>query len=147
MTTETDEKREAVIRAAFAYDQIKDENEALKRRLSEALTGLEHKNHVLAQAELRNAELQNLAESYKAERDDAMRYRSDLLATLHNVKALVNDLEIPYSPLRKRRNGKPGVVVGDGSGAGSGTAEQRLPDKDASAGDLPNVPSFLARPE
>jgi DNA repair exonuclease SbcCD ATPase subunit len=121
MTTTTPEHRDAVMRAAEAFDatqkqitglqdQLKQEQLRHQEQLHKAIAGLEERSHQIEELKLLLAQERNNAASYRAECDQARADRSDVLAVLANFQAILDRFEgqlaMPPHRARKKNGGK-----------------------------------------
>jgi chromosome segregation ATPase len=121
MNTTTPEHRDAVLRAAEAFDatqkQITDLQEQLRHeqsrhqeQLHKAIAGLEERSHQIEELKLLLATERNNAATYRAECDQARADRSDVLAVLSNFQAILDSFEgrlvMPPQRPRKKNGGK-----------------------------------------
>ena len=98
--------RAAADRAAAAFDNLHDRMANLEEKLKEALTALEGRNarvEVLERAmheerqqfELELGRKDNIIESYRAIRDDALHERDQLRVVFHSLRVQLDALELP----------------------------------------------------
>jgi chromosome segregation ATPase len=121
MNATSPEHREAVMRAAEAFDatqkqitglqdQLKQEQLRHQEQLHKAIAGLEERSHQIEELKLLLATERNNAATYRAECDQARADRSDVLAVLSNFQAILDRFEgqlamPPHRP-RKKNGGK-----------------------------------------
>jgi chromosome segregation ATPase len=121
MNASSPEHREAVMRAAEAFDatqkqitglqdQLRQEQSRHQEQLHKAIAGLEERSHQIEELKLLLATERNNAASYRAECDQARADRSDVLAVLSNFQAILDRFEgqlaMPPHRARKKNGGK-----------------------------------------
>jgi hypothetical protein len=135
------QQRDLMIQAAMAYDETQKRIASLEDQLNRAVAALEAKNVEIDNLNLLLSQERNRNDNHRNERDQAVAERAEVLAILSNVRAMVENAEIPVPPARKR-NGNGNVAADNGSeqlaiggGRKSGT-ERRLSVADASQAEL-----------
>jgi chromosome segregation ATPase len=169
-----DDEREVMAQAAAAHNRISREMDGLKNALNEATANIAAKERLIEELKAASSTMlhkietafkdehdrmrlalideQNSHASTRHEADQLRQDLADLSALFGTIRQSVEQFELK-APIKRRGNGGPRkrlptVTVNPGDEFGSGgSSEPGLPDKDASAGDLSDVPSFLARHE
>ena len=122
-----DYETDMITGAATLVKQWRAKETALLADLKRAIDGLTFKDQHIAQLELRLAEEQNRAANIENRLHEEIRRASDALAIVHNVRAQVIDVEVPLSPLRKKRNGsksRSNLSSGDGVISEGGVSDE-----------------------
>jgi predicted nuclease with TOPRIM domain len=116
---DTDSRREAMVAAAAAYDEVQKDVKRLREQLNTAQVNSEAKDNALKQAELALATERNRHSQLQTEIDDVRKINSDLLATLNvYCELLIGQLEalrklgLPYRR-PDSANGTDGRSVAD----------------------------------
>ena len=125
------QERDLVMQAAMAYDETQKRIANLENQLNRAVAALEAKNVEIDNLNLLLSQERNRNDNHRNERDQAVAERSEVLAILSNVRAMVEKAEIPF-PVRRKRNGNGNVVPDNGGdqlaveGDRKSSAERRL---------------------
>jgi DNA repair exonuclease SbcCD ATPase subunit len=170
--TQDDNDREVMAQAAAAHNRLSREMDGLRNALNEATANVAAKERLIEELKTASATMlhkietvfkedhdrlrlalvdeQNRHEGTRHELDQARADLSDLQALFGSIRVSVEQFEL-QAPV-KRRNGKNKPRLSDAArhdvgGDAGGSSKPGLPDKDASASDLSDLPSFLARPE
>lgn len=129
--------RDAAIQAAREYDRlvraIAEKDELLRRSFAEVKAA----QHQIDELKLSLAEERNHVASYKAERDEAIQDRANVVAILANIDAIIDrgirDGDIPR---KSRRNGKHALSA-DASNIGVGGASDAVTHSGGAVAPLP----------
>ena len=100
-----DADREAVIRAAAAYDKVEQITPDLQRRLDETAAHLKAQETLVNELRLSLSEERNNCATYRAEAERARADSTAILGLLSNCKAMFDGFEIPSEKLPMRRQG------------------------------------------
>jgi hypothetical protein len=98
-----DTARDAVMRAAHAYDTLREQTRAHEEKLLEATTALEHRNARIEQLELALAEERARCQALQTERDAAVLERAELHVCFASIAAQIAAFVTPLPPLPSRR--------------------------------------------
>jgi hypothetical protein len=102
--------RDAVLAAAREYDQQQRRIAELEDLLRRAGAEVAAAAHQLDELKLNLATERNHVQSYKAERDDAIQDRANVVAILANIGAIIeHGINAGDIPPKKRKNGKTSV--------------------------------------
>ena len=97
--TMNDTDREAVIRAAAAYDKVEQITHELQRRLDETAAHLKAQETLVNELRLSLSEERNNCATYRAEAERARADSTAILGLLSNCKAMFDGFEIPSEKL------------------------------------------------
>jgi len=115
--TNDDERRDAVMRAAKAYDKLYEEIHNKDAEIARLSIDLESVRGQIVQLELCIAQERNRTEMLQNERDDAILEKSTLHVMFHNLKAQLDAFVLPLPELpaatRKKTNGKKEEATND----------------------------------